>query len=433
MSKMNIPLYQSLYEDIKDKIIRNDYKKNSKLESVRSLAKRLDISTTTVEKAYNQLMVEGYIKSIPRSGYIVMDVHILEKERYRKYIEPIDYRKSENNKLTEDLFDMKPYKATVNKVFNYQSEKLYETLDPRGEYELREEIRKYILKERNVKCDINQIIVGPGIQSLLNILLSITNKKTVTYLSPEFPKAMNIFRGYGYSLKPRKSTIEIARLKADFLYISPSNTYPTGEVLKAQERNKIIKWAHENKSYIIEDDYNFFFRYNSYSIPAIYSYDDGRSVIYVGSFSKTIIPSIRVSYMVLPLDLYNIYKGRFMDFSQGVSKLEQLSLAQYMKDGLFQRHIKKLFNLYKEKNAVMINALTKNNKKKQFKVRGTESNLHVVLDFKGKSSKGVFTRNCDRYYLKYEEIKKTNSVIFPYSGFTNKEIPKLVKNLFYNM
>lgn len=433
MAKMNIPLYQSLYEDIKEKIVNNDFKKNSKLESVRSLAKRLDISTTTVEKAYNQLLIEGYIKSIPRSGYIVLDVHNIEIERYRTYIDPIKFKQAENNKLTEDLFDMKQYKATVNKVFNYQSEKLYETLDPRGEVELREEIRKYILKERNVKCDINQIVVGPGIQSLLNILLSITTSKTVTYLSPEFPKAMNIFRGYGYTLKPRKNTSEITRLKADFLYISPSNTYPTGEVLKAQERNKIIKWAHENNSYIIEDDYNFFFRYNSYTIPSIYCYDDGKNVIYIGSFSKTIIPSIRISYMVLPLNLYNIYKSRFQDFSQGVSKLEQLSLAQFMKDGLYQRHIKKLFNLYKEKNNLMIHELKKNNKKKSFKIRGTESNLHVVLDFVNKSSKETFTRNCERCYLKYEEIQNTASVIFPYSGFNNKDIPKLVKNLFYNM
>jgi GntR family transcriptional regulator/MocR family aminotransferase len=433
MSTINVPLYQSLYEDIKDKIINNDYKKNSKLDSVRNLSKKLNISTTTVEKAYNQLVVEGYIKSIPRSGYIVLDVHKLQKDRYRSYLDPIEFQQAKNNKLTEDLFDIKQYKAIVNKVFNYQSEKLYEVLDPRGELELREEIRKYILKERNVKCDVNQIIIGPGIQSLLNILLTISSKKTVTYLAPEFSKAMHIFRGYGYSLKPRQNTSEIARLKADFLYISPSNIYPTGEVLKAQERNKIIKWAHENNSYIIEDDYNFFFRYNAYTVPSIYSYDDGQNVIYIGSFSKTIIPSIRISYMVLPESLYKIYRKRFKDFAQGVSKLEQLSLAQYMKEGLYQRHIKKLFNLYKEKNSVMIRNLNQYNKHNKFSIRGTDSNLHVVLDFKDKLSRDTFLRNCDRYYFKYDIIQKSNSVIFPYSGFENKEIPRVVKNLLYNM
>jgi len=147
MTKINIPLYHRLYEDVKEKILRNEYKKNSRLESVRSLAKRLDISTTTVEKAYNQLLVEGYIKSIPRSGYVVLDVHNIEKKKYHSYIDPIVFKYAENNRLTTDLFDMKAYKATVNKVFNYESDKLYTPLDPRGEETLREEIRKYILKK----------------------------------------------------------------------------------------------------------------------------------------------------------------------------------------------------------------------------------------------------------------------------------------------
>ncbi len=433
MAKISIPLYHRLYEDVKEKILHNEYKKNSRLESVRSLAKRLDISTTTVEKAYNQLMVEGFIKSIPRSGYIVMDVHSVEKSQVRSYLDPIDFKQSENNKLTTDLFDIKSYKSTVNKVFNYQSDKLYTSLDPRGEEELREEIRKYILKERDVKCDVNQIIIGPGIQALLNILLSISNKKSVTFLQPEFTKAMHIFRSFNYTLKPRKTTTEIARLKADFLYISPSNIYPTGEILKAQERNKIIKWAQENNSYIIEDDYNFFIRYNSYTVPSIHSYDGGKNVIYIGSFSKTIIPSVRVSYIVLPIPLYNIYKECYSNFSQGVSKLDQLSLGLFMKEGLYQRHVKKLYNMYKEKNSIMINALNRSNKKKKFKFRGTDSNLHVVLDFKNKLSLNSFIRNCNRYYLDYEIIDNSNSVIFPYSGIENSDVSRLIKNLLYNI
>jgi len=244
---------------------------------------------------------------------------------------------------------------------------------------------------------------------------------------------MNIFRSFDYTLKPRRTTTEIARLKADFCYISPSNIYPTGEVLKAQERNKLIKWAHENDSYIIEDDYNFFIRYNSYSIPSIHSYDHGENVIYMGSFSKTIIPSIRISFMVLPIALYDIYKEQYTDFSQGVSKLEQLSLATFMNERLYQRHVKKLYNLYKEKNAIIIESLEKYKKRNKFKVRGTDSNLHIVIDFKSESSLTTFTRNCDRYFLEYELIDRTNSVIFPYSGIENNDIPRMIKNLFYNM
>jgi GntR family transcriptional regulator/MocR family aminotransferase len=433
MSTINVPLYQRLYEDIKEQILHGELKKNQKLESIRSHASRLGLSTTTVEKAYNQLVVEGYIKAVPRSGYIVMDIHKPNFDQSMEYIEPIEHPVKENNKLTMDLFDIKAYKTVVNKVFNYMPERLYSDLDPRGEEELREEIQKYILRERDVKCDVNQIIIGPGIQNLLAILLSITNKKSVTYLKPEFPKAMQIFRSFGYTLKARDTITEIARLKADFLYISPSNIYPTGEVLKAQDRNKIITWAHRNESYIIEDDYNFFIRYNAYTIPSIHSYDRGHRVIYIGSFSKSIIPSIRISYMVLPKELYEVYKNVYTHFSQGVSKLEQLSMALFMKEGLFKRHTKKLYNLYKEKNEIMKKSLAKYNRNNHFQIRGTESNLHVVLDFKHEKQKETFIRNCERSHLHYEAIQSTNSVIFPYSGIENSEIPSLVKSLFYNI
>ncbi len=432
MKRVNNTLYHNLYTDIKNKILANEYKKNSKLESVRKLAKRLNLSTTTVEKAYNQLLIEGYVKSVPRSGYIVLDVHDLDQSKYKRIVEPIREDKKINTALTEDLFDIKQYKTMTNKVFNYYPNLLYEACDPRGEVELREEIRKYILKERDVKCDIDQIVVGPGIQSLLNILLSITSGKTVTYLTPEFSKAMTIFKGYNYTLKPRKSTTEIVRLKSDFLYISPSNTYPTGEVLRRQERNKIINWAREQDTYVIEDDYNFFIRYNSYTIPSIFSIDEGRNVIYMGSFSKMILPSIRISYMVLPISLYNVYKKVYQNFSQGVSKLEQLSVALFMKEGLFERHTKKLYNAYREKNGLLLEEIKEYNNNK-FKVRSTDSNLHIVIDFNKKEYFSTFTRNLDREHLSYEIINKQNSVIFPYSGISNEDMKKTIYNLFYNM
>jgi GntR family transcriptional regulator/MocR family aminotransferase len=433
MNKLSIPLYQRLYEDIKEKILNNEYKKNSRLESIRSLSNRLNISTTTVEKAYNQLLVEGYIKSKPRSGYTVMDVQGNEKRRYKNVIEPLQFTPYENNKLTNDLFDIKTYKSILNKVINYQSEQLYTECNPAGEVELREEIRKYILKERDVKTDINQIIIGPGIQNLLQILLGLVKGKSVTYLNPEFSKAINIFKDHDYTLKPRDSIEEVTRLKTDFLYISPSNMYPTGEVLKAQKRNRIIKWAMDNSTYIIEDDYNFLMRYNSYTIPSIHSYDNGENVIYIGSFSKTLLPSIRISYMVLPMKLYEVYKANYYNYAQGVSKLEQLAVGLYMKEGLYQRHTKKLYNLYKEKNEIVLKELEKYQKNHDFKIRGSESNLHIVFDFKNKSQKKAFIRNCERYYYKYEAINNQNSVIFPYSGIENKRIKKIFKDLLYNI
>jgi len=433
MARINIPLYKRLYEDVRLKILRGELKKNTKLESVRSLSKRLDISTTTVEKAYNQLLVEGYVTSIPRSGYIVESIPQDGKKQIRRLVNPIEYFNYDNNKLTEDLFDIKVYKSVMNKVINYDSKKLFQECDPRGEEELREEIRKYVLKERNIACDVNQIVVGAGIQQLLTILHNLNPGKSVSYLSPEFEKAMNIFRAYGYQLKPRNTITELCRLISDYLYISPSNTYPSGDIVKIKDRSKLIKWAKDNESFIIEDDYNFFIRYNSYSIPSIYSYDNGENVIYMGSFSKIIIPSIKISYMILPIRLYEKYKDVFEMFSQSVSKLDQLSLALFMKEGLFQRHIKKLYNKYKEKNEAILQALNKQHKRKDFKVLGSDSNLHIIIDFKRKTDLKSFTRNCERYHLAFNIIADSNKVIFPYSGFELKDIPRIIKDLFYSI
>lgn len=429
MESNNKRLYYQLYMDIKEKILSNFYKKNSKLESIRALAKRLQISTTTVEKAYNQLSVEGYIKSIARSGYIVQDISSLETSKHKTSIEAIEEDVKYNTSLTKDLFDIKLYKRMTNKVFNYYPNSLYHACNPRGEYELREEIRKYILKERAVSCDVNQIIVGPGIQSLLNILLSIHKGQSVAYLYPEFKKAMTIFRAYQYQLKGRVTTKDIESLQADLLYISPSNTYPTGEILSRQERNDMISWARRNHSYIIEDDYNFFIRYNSYTIPSMYSIDGGHNVIYMGSFNKTILPSIRISYMVLPLPLYKLYKEVYKNFSQGVSKLEQLSVALFMKEGLYQRHTKKLYHSYKEKNSQLLNALALYSDH-TFSVRSTDSNLHVVIDFHHKKHYLNFIENLEENHLDYEAIKGKNSVIFPYSGIDTNNLNQVLSQLF---
>ncbi|KFZ26179.1 MAG: HTH-type transcriptional regulatory protein GabR [Candidatus Izimaplasma bacterium HR2] len=425
------PLYQVLYEEIRTKILNSEYKKGTKLESVRVLSKKRSVSTTTVEKAYNQLLIEGYITSIPRSGYIVLDVITPDISSKNSLVEPLIYKKYENNKLSTDLFDIKSYKKIINKVINYDYEKLYTECDPRGEIELREEIRKFILKERDVKCDVNQIVIGPGIQNLLTLLLDFTNKSSVTYLAPEFTKAMSVFRTFNYLLLPKNNIDEITNTKSDFLYISPSNTYPTGDIIKVKERNDLIKWARSNNTYIIEDDYNFFIRYNSYTIPSIHSYDNGENVIYMGSFAKMIIPSIRISFMVLPVSLYNIYKNTFRKHSQGVSKLDQLSQALFMKEGLFKRHTKKLYVQYKEKNEAITKCLLKQSTNNSFKIRGSDSNLHLILDFKTDKSLKQFTKNCDHLSFEYTKIENKKSVIFPYSGIDIKDISFLMKKLLF--
>lgn len=421
--------YQELFYEIKTQIIGKNLQSDTKLDSIRTLATKRNISTTTVEKAYLQLLVEGYIYSIPKSGYYVSNIDTIVPQEHSSMIEPITTNIHQNNALTRDIFDVKTYKSILNKVMNeYSDELLYECL-PNGEALLREEIRKYVLKERDVQCDVNQIIIGPGIQNLLHILLSLQDFETVSYLRPGFKKALNMFSLNGYQLFSQNTISDIVSARTDYLYISPSNIYPTGESLLIQDRIRLIKWAQNNDSYIIEDDYNFFIKYNNYTVPSIQSLDQSR-VIYMGSFSKTLLPSMRISFMILPKSIYTMYLNQYQTFSQGVSKLEQLALALYFKEGLFYRHTKKLYSAYKKKNHIFRDSIDEYVKDNTVSLRGTESNLHVILDFTESSRMNQFIENCRLNNYKYTMIDHENSLIFPYSGIKNEAIKDIIDSLF---
>jgi len=421
--------YLQLFRDIKVQITSNVLKSHSKLESIRSLAKKKNLSTTTVEKAYLQLLVEGYLYSVPKSGYYVSPIDTIVSQEPTIQVSPIIDQAFQNNALTSDMFDMKLYKSITNKVFNYYQTALLQECSPNGEEILREEIQKYVLKERDVICDKSQIIVGPGIQNLLHILLSLKDFETLSYLSPGFHKALSMFSLKGYQLFSHKSISNILAASTDYLYISPSNIYPTGETLKIQDRIRLIQWSQRNNSYIIEDDYNFFIKYNNFTVPSIQSLDQSR-VIYMGSFSKTLLPSMRISFMILPISLYNLYKQQYQRFSQGVSKLDQFSLALYFKEGLFYRHTRKLYSIYKKKNECFQSAIETYIKKGIISLRGTESNLHVIIDFSKKEDMNYFIESCQSRNYKYSNIDQQNSVLFPYSGIENMDMESVIKSLF---
>lgn len=421
--------YLELFQDIKNQINSNTLTNDSKLESIRSLAKRKNLSTTTVEKAYLQLLVEGYIYSKPKSGYYVSKIDNIESQDFNSRFDPISTKSFQNNALTEDMFDMKQYKSITNKVFNYYQSELLRECSPNGEEILREEIRKYVLKERDVVCDISQIIIGPGIQNLLHILLSLRDYETLSYLSPGFQKALNMFSLKGYQLFSHKKISDIIQSRTDYLYISPSNIYPTGETLRIQDRVQLIKWAQSNNSYIIEDDYNFFIKYNNYTVPSIHSLDQSR-VIYMGSFSKTLLPSMRISFMILPIYFYEIYKMQYQTYSQGVSKLEQLSLALYFQEGLFYRHTRKMYNIYKKKNECFRLSMKKFIDQGRISLEGTDSNLHAIIKFRSIEDRSYFVNSCKTKNYKFSLIEKQNGILFPYSGIKNNEMDSILKSLF---
>ena len=355
-------LYIQIYEQFKEKILSGELPQGSKMPSLRRFAKENEISVTTVETAYNQLLVEGYIESRPKSGYYVSDrvadavndlrMGLMEEESLESIL-PIDDSPNVREKsLIYDVqsFEFSKWKKCMNKVFNEHSNMLQTEADVQGEQALRYEIAKYLYARRDVKCSSSQVVIGAGSQQLAVQLVRILRELEITNIATEQPgygPVREIFRDEGMTISHTpidEDGIIVDKLPTNMrslAYVNPSNQFPTGAVMPIARRYELIKWAVDNDSYILEDDYDSELRYFGKPIPSLQGLDRSGRVIYLGSFSSTLFAAIKISYMVLPKELAEIFE-RFKDkYSQTCSKAEQLCLAIYMEEGYYYRNIKK--------------------------------------------------------------------------------------------
>lgn len=360
------PLYIQLYHYLKEEIICGNMTAGEKLPSLRKLSSDLAISVTTTEQAYNQLLVEGYILSKPQSGYYVSDVagQGISHERDTTTI------KSDSSTLSSyvfpdftyryDLscFDFGKWKKCMARVLNdYSSQLLFES-DPQGEAALRFEISKYVYTSRGVVAAPEQVVIGAGTQQLTSHLCRIMRQLSIGHVSTEDPgylPVQNIFRDHGFSITKvavAGDGIRIDKLPTNIpsaVYVSPSNQFPTGSVMPVGKRYQLLQWAVENDSYILEDDYDSELRYFGKPVPALQGLDKNNRVVYLGSFSSTLFPAIKISYMVLPPAMVEIFNAIKSNYTQTCSKTEQLTLALFMENGFYYTNIKKLRNLYGQK------------------------------------------------------------------------------------
>lgn len=374
-----IPLYLQLYQYIKTAILEGSIGPTEKLPSLRSLSNSLSLSVTTIELAYNQLLVEGYIYSKPQSGYFVNQISAgmgsirKEEDTERKGNTPF----RQNDLLSDhekhgyyDLscFDFVKWKKCINQVLNEYAHLLLREGDPKGEKSLRLEISKYVYRSRGVTCTPDQIVIGAGTQQITGQLCTILIRmgmKHVTMEEPGYLPVRNIFRDRDFaitSVPVGKDGISISRLPANIrsaVYVSPSNQFPTGSVMPIGKRYELLDWAMKNDSIVIEDDYDSELRYFGKPIPSLQGLDHYERVVYLGSFSSTLFPSIKISYMVLPPNMATIFDTFRGDYTQTCSKTEQLTLALYMSKGLYQTNIKKLRALYSQKLQLALSILGK--------------------------------------------------------------------------
>ena len=397
-NESKIPMYMQLYEEIKGQILDGQLGPDEKLPSLRNLSDFLKISITTVEQAYAQLLVEGYVYSSPHRGYFVSNISPVQKDQEQGFVSLGEF---DSSRLTDDkieydvnCFDFTKWKKYTNKVFNLYPHLLMSPSDPQGEEFLRHEISKYIYTARGVKCVPEQIVIAAGTQQItghIARILHILGIRNIALEEPCYLPVNNIFRDRGFAISRipvKKDGICIERLPSNIqsaVYVNPSNQFPTGAVMPVGKRYKLLEWAKENDSYIIEDDYNSELRYFGKPVVSLKGMDTLDRVIYLGSFSATLFPSVKISYMVLPKKMAEIFKGIRKDYSQTCSKTEQLALAFYMADGKFQTGIKKIRKLYSQKLSMTINAFSKFGRD-MVKPINMDSGINVIIKVKSKKT-----------------------------------------------
>lgn len=353
------PLYIQLYMYYRRLIESGQLISGTKMPSIRRCCEDFSLSKTTVETAYQQLAAEGYILPKAQSGYYVCNIDFLRLASVKVKSTPADDRKTDvkydftSSSLDEKSFDFLLWSRYIKSAFR-QSERLTSYGEAQGELELRQAISQYVNKYRSAVCSENQIIIGAGTQSLIHILCALLKEKcTVGFIGSAFDKGEAIFKDHGFKcMKFQSIPDDLSVLKKNnvrLIYISPSHFTKFGDVLPINGRIELLSYARKNNCIIIEDDYDSEFRYYSKPVPSLQGIAGGNDVIYLGTFSKLLLPSIRISFMILPIELMSMYDEVSSLYNQTASKLEQIAVCRFIRDGHLNSQIKKQRKIFNSK------------------------------------------------------------------------------------
>lgn len=345
--------YLQVYDYYKNLIVSGRLPESTKMPSIRRCAQQLGLSRTTIETAYLCLAADGYILSRPQSGYYVTGRHlkntVSSHETQRPENNGILYNFTSNN-VDAGSFDFNLWRRYIKSTLR-QDKRMLTYGEPQGEYELRQTICSYVINKRNAVCRPENIVIGAGFQTLMHILCPLIRERDgVCFHDTQFAQGMVIFKDYGFTLEQRR---EDARI----LYMTPSHMTTFGDVMSVERRLALLKECAAHGRLIIEDDYDNEFRYFNKPIPCLQGLAGGDNVVYLSTFSKLLLPSIRLSFMILPDSLLPLYEEKKALYNQTASKSEQLALCQFLRDGHLDSQIRKLKRLYSGKARTLMGLL----------------------------------------------------------------------------
>ena len=398
-------LYEQIYEHIREEIKGGKLLSGERLPSTRALAEYLQISRSTVDFAYEQLVSEGYIEAKPHRGFFVCMLEELpegsgqenpviperEKRRQEERESAVMYDFSPNG-LDMSAFPFGVWKRITKNILTQGNEELFALGEPQGDYDLRQTISRYLHSARGVNCKPEQIVVGAGNDYLLIILEKLLGQGAgIAMENPTYKRAFRIFQSFGYRVeivgmdKNGMRAEELYKKQVKAAYVMPSHQYPCGVTMPIGRRMELLRWAGEEEDrYLIEDDYDSEFRYKGKPIPSLQGADAGGNVIYIGTFSKAIAPAIRGSYMVLPPRLLKRYREECYFYSSTVSRIDQRILNEFIKDGYFERYLNKTRKIYREKHDLLLQELKPF--LKRFQITGEDAGLHLLLSLQDGSA-----------------------------------------------
>ncbi|MCR5386841.1 MAG: PLP-dependent aminotransferase family protein [Treponema sp.] len=472
----NLTLTEFLYESIRSQILDTTLTENEKLPSKRTLALHLGVSVITVQNAYARLIDEGYLYSIEKKGFFVSDIArhfapVTPRSRPRPNVQPLahslssslprsyaDRHKTRPQDLADftsgaanlEKFPFSLWAKTMRQVLNTTSEALLERAEVSGVPELRRAIAGHLKAFRNMEVNENQIIIGAGTESLYSMLVQFLGRKEIFAVeNPGYHKAGEIFKLNGAKCIPVKIDDEgltigaLEKSGASVAHVCPSHHFPTGVVMNFKRRTELLEWAYRRKGrYIIEDDYDSEFRFNGKPLPTLQSIDRLGRVIYVNTFSKTLSPSIRIGYMVLPENLAEEFLQKLNPYSCQVSSFEQFTLARFIEDKNYEKHINRMKNYYRSLRNNLIKAFENSGLTKIGTIHEENSGLHFLFTLDKKQNAKVIQKKWRDAGIKIEllsdyfySVKSAHSVptqesfIINYSALDRNSISKAVKKM----
>ena len=440
------PLYMQLYSFIKHEIESGNMGCGEKLPSKRALAAHLKISVITVETAYAQLLAEGYIISKPGSGFYVES--LAEKNKVSSSLKvsetatdtmPIQYDFRTNRIDTSD-FPFSTWAKLSREVLSEQSADLLNACHHQGILALRNEIASYLKEFRGMTVVPEQIVVGAGSEYLTGLIIQLLGRDNAYGVeNPGYSKIYEIFSANTSRVFPipmdekGASAVAITGFGINVLHITPSHHFPLGIVMPVSRRQELLQWANSREDrYIIEDDYDSEFRYAGRPIPTLQSMDNNGKVIYINTFTKSLAPSMRISYMVLPKQLCGKFTSRLGFYSCTVPVFEQLTLAKFMEKGYFDRHINRMKKIYRQRRDILCKKISESKLGDFVKISGCDAGMHLLLTvgngmkhnelIANATSEGVRVYGLSEYYSFPVSNIPENIVIAGFSGLNEQQL-----------